>query len=109
MIDSNESKDVHNSKWGKFMEDNMLHDVHDALGQEKPTTTRLNSTTVIDYMVVTEGLLPYISKAGHLALHEGIVSDHIMLWFDININRFFGSRVDGSFLELKICPNVQSR
>lgn len=90
MIDANESTDENGSKWGQFLENNMLTDIHLSNGRTPIKTTRLGSKTAIDYMVATDGLLPFIRRTGHLALHEGIVSDHIMLWADIDIKGFFG-------------------
>jgi len=43
-------------------------------------------------MTATEGILQEVQTAGFRALHEGIISDHIILWADINLDRFFGGK-----------------
>jgi len=47
-------------------------------------------------MVVTEGVLPYTRAAGFRSLHEAVVSDHILLWTDIDMNAYFGG--EGPFI-----------
>ena len=74
-----------------FLETNGLEDIHDHVLDKLPPTTRIGSSTRIDCITATEGILQEVQAAGFRILHEGITSDHIMLWADINIDRFFGS------------------
>ena len=67
-----------------------VHDVHEIVCGETPIMTRLGSTTRIDFIVATEGVLPYIRAAGYRSLHEVVVSDHILLWVDIDMKAYFG-------------------
>jgi len=67
-----------------------MHDVHEVICGETPLTTRLGSKNRIDFIVATEGVLPYIRAASYRSLHEAVVSDHILLWADINMKAYFG-------------------
>jgi len=78
------------SKWGEFIEKHSLHNVHEAVYGKVPPTMRLGNKTLIDFMVATEGVLPYIRAAGFRSLHKAVVSDHILLWADIDMNAYSG-------------------
>ena len=51
--------------------------------------TRLGSKTRINFMVATEGILPYIRAAAFRSLYKVVVSDHILLWADIDMKVYF--------------------
>jgi len=78
------------SKWGELIAKHSLHDVHEAVCGETPPTTRLGGKTCIDFMVATEGVLPYIRAADYRSLHKAVVLDHILLWADIDMKAYFG-------------------
>ncbi|KAL7523469.1 hypothetical protein ACHAWF_003332, partial [Thalassiosira exigua] len=89
MMDANESNSP-GSTLHSFVKNNYLHDAHENIA-ERPRTTRIGSSTIIDYMFATEGLLQFIRGRGYRPLHEGLDSDHVMLWADIAFDEFFGS------------------
>ena len=91
MLDANESTTESNSGIAKFLDRNSLIDVHDETLAVKPITTRIGSRHVIDYIAVSEGALEFIREAGVCAAHEGLASDHVMLWIDFDMTSFFGS------------------
>ena len=90
LIDANESIDQPNSKLAQFAATNCLHDVQALTIDELPKSTRLGSKKRIDYIFATEGIAQHTTAAGYLALHEGIISDHILLWADFDLESFFG-------------------
>ena len=44
----------------------------------------------LDFIVATDGILPYVRAAGFRSLHKSVVSDRIPLWADVDMNAFFG-------------------
>jgi len=78
MVDANESSSKEGSKWKAFLTNNALEGLHEYTLDNLPPTTRIGSTTRIDCMAATEGILQEVQAAGFRALHEGIISDHIM-------------------------------
>ena len=92
MADANESITDESLKWKEFVLSNSLHDVHSTLLQELPLPTRIGSKKRLDFIVATKGILNYAHAAGYRALHEAIVADHIMLWADFDLKRFFGGK-----------------
>ena len=89
MLDANESIEERGSKFTKFVERNSLHDIHETIMSDLPSTTRLGSRHRIDFMLASERILEYVTNGGYAAVHEGIHSDHILLWADINMKEFF--------------------
>ena len=67
------------------MEENSLHNVHETVCDEVPTTTRLGSNSRIDFIMATDGILPCIRAAGFRSIHKAIVSDHILLSADVDM------------------------
>jgi exonuclease III len=92
MMDSNESTKAKGSKLTEFMIANDLIDIHAYRHSEGPQTTRMGSTNVIDHILVSEGVIDYVTACGHMAFQEGCLSDHIMLWMEFNSRKFFGGR-----------------
>ena len=92
-IDANESWAEPNSKLQTFMTLNDLNDTHHKLLTTLPTTTRQGSKQRIDYMLTTPGALNATKQCGIRSLHEGIISDHVMLFTDIDINHIIGSQI----------------
>ena len=80
------------SKSLKFVKNNALIDIHSSFVHDMPTTTRLNSRHRIDFMFASEGISQWVVEAGYRALHEGLSSDHIMLWVDLDLARFFNGK-----------------
>jgi hypothetical protein len=90
MIDSNELLNAKNSKILQFSRNTGLLDVHSYHHEDGPATSRIGSSTVIDQIFATEGIIDYFSASGHLAYQEGCLSDHILLWATLDVKRFFG-------------------
>ncbi|KAL7548720.1 hypothetical protein ACHAWF_017511 [Thalassiosira exigua] len=89
MMDASEAN-MEGNAFNKFVQKNYLHDPHEQ-NASRPTTTRMGSTSIIDYMLCTEGILQYVRATGYRPLHEGIHSDHVMLWADVDLTMFFGN------------------
>ena len=87
-IDANESSE-HHTRWRAFKEANLLHDVQESRLQTMPQSMRMGSTARIDHMVATEGILQYVTAAGFLGYHRALISDHVLLWADIDLKSFF--------------------
>jgi exonuclease III len=51
--------------------------------------TYARGTSRIDYMFFDEALLPAIKRIGTLGLHEALVSDHVMLYVDLDKKELF--------------------
>ena len=52
-------------------------------------TTYARGTRRIDFILVDSALEPFIKRIGTLGLHEGILSDHVMLYMDIDERAMF--------------------
>jgi exonuclease III len=90
LMDSNESTSSTKSKLKQFLTNNQLLDVHEEHHNNLPGTTRSGSNARIDHIFCTPDILQYITRSGYLALHDAIISDHIMLWIDFDSTRYFG-------------------
>ena len=88
MIDANEGTDKDGSKIQEFIEINSLRDIHAEFVSQMPITMRIGSHRRIDYMLATDGINNIVREAGYHALHEGIVSDHVMLWAEFAFKYF---------------------
>ncbi|KAL7534081.1 hypothetical protein ACHAWF_011769 [Thalassiosira exigua] len=88
MLDANDAN-VEGNAFNKFITSNYLHDPH-VRSASRPTTTRMGSTSIIDFMLCTEGILQFVRAMGYRPLHEGLDSDHVMLWADLDLELFFG-------------------
>ena len=67
-----------------------MYDVQESRLPSMPQLTRMGSMTRIDHMVATEGILQYVMAAGFLCYHRELISDHVLLWADIDLKSFFG-------------------
>ena len=93
-MDTNESLDAKHSKISEFVDKKLLHDVHENAILNLPITTRLGSKSRTDYILATGGIIQMIRAVGYRFLHEGINSDHVMLWADFDLIKFFGGGKD---------------
>ena len=89
LMDANESNSS-KSEWTHFLIDNNLHDIHDKVMSQVPPTTRLDNPERIDFMAASDRLLKHVSDAGYGALNDGLISDHIILWADVDFKSYFG-------------------
>ena len=92
-IDANESWEMPKSMLHNFMITNNLADIHYHKIPVLPITTWDGSTQRIDYMMATPGAMASTKQAGICSLHEGIISDHILLYADIDINEIIGGSI----------------
>jgi len=97
MMDANDDWLQTSSKAFKaFIEDMRLVDPY----YEKIKTSGLTGTTYargsrrIDFIFVDSTILPAIKRIGTLGLHEGIISDHIMLYMDCDERLLFGGIIN---------------
>ena len=58
--------------------------------------TRMGSRSQIDFIVAMERTLIHIWAAGYRSVHKAVVSDHILLWVDLDLKAFVG----GQFLSI---------
>ena len=89
MMDANESLKAKNSKISEFVAKKSLRDVHESRKIDLLITTCLGSKSRIDFILATEGILQMVRAVGYRSLHDGINSDHVMLWADFNLDEFF--------------------
>eukprot|EP00957_Ditylum_brightwellii_P033250 2519861-Ditylum_brightwellii.AAC.1 len=54
-----------------------------------PPATYQRGTECIDYMFISPGLLPALTKAGFLPYHSTMYSDHCALWADFDPSIMF--------------------
>ena len=97
MMDANDDWLQTSSKaFTTFVEDMRLVDPY----YEKFKTSGLTGTTYargsrrIDFIFVDSTILPAIKRIGTLGLHEGIISDHIMLYMDCDERLLFGGIIN---------------
>ena len=64
-----------------------LHDKFQSSGITSSTYAR--GSRRIDYILVDTSISPSIKNIGSLGLHEGIISDHVMLYMDCDENELF--------------------
>ena len=91
MMDANEAM-TSKSAWSQFLVENNLHNVHDNIMSSLPPTTRIGSSDRIDFIAASEGVLKHVTDAGYGALHDGIISDHLLLWIDLDMQSYFGGK-----------------
>ena len=75
-----------------FIDELQLEDPHYTKGGDLgiAQTTYARGRKRIDFILVDRTIVPSIKKIGTLALHEGIVSDHVMLYMDCDETQLFG-------------------
>ena len=79
IMDGNKN-DNPGTQWCKFIEDNVLHDVHETLvPRRSPTTMRHCNKIIIDYVLASKGILNYARTGEYGALCEGYISNHVLL------------------------------
>ena len=93
MLDAND--DWTNTNGGKqfsnFMQESHLQDpLHQKFHRSGLTpTTYSRGTRRIDYILVDSTIVPAIRQIGTLGLHEGVISDHVMLYMDCDETELF--------------------
>jgi hypothetical protein len=76
----------------KFFENSGLHNIlHTKHGCESVPPTLSPGSYVIDYVYVSEGLLPHVLGIGMLNYDTLFDSDHHTFFLDIDIESFFGT------------------
>ena len=53
-------------------------------------TTRIDSPERIDFMAASDRIIKHTTDAGYGAMNDGLISDHILLWADIDFHSYFG-------------------
>lgn len=92
-MDANE--DWTNARTGKalrnFLQETQLQDpLHQRFHKDGLTaSTYARGSSRIDYMFFDEALLPSIRRIGTLGLHDAMVSDHVMLYADMDEKELF--------------------
>ena len=90
-MDANDDwTDEDGKKFKQFMLDTHLIDhLYEKFGDELPKTTYTRGRRRIDYILFDKALVPAVDRIGCLGLHEGMVSDHVLLYADINEKALF--------------------
>jgi endonuclease/exonuclease/phosphatase family metal-dependent hydrolase len=70
---------------------NALNNKH---GLENISPTKEPGSKVIDYVFVSEGLLPHITAIGMLRQDAVFASDHRTFFMDLNVESCFGHETD---------------
>ena len=87
MIDANTN--LLDARLQRILTDGGLHDlIGSKHGINSPPTYQRGSQT-IDFMFGTHRLKESLTKCGHLAFNQGIISDHRALWIDFDITLLF--------------------
>ena len=97
MMDANDDWLEKSSKiFQSFIEELQLQDpLHQKFGQDGVTpATYARGTNRLDYILVDSTILPAIKKIGTLGLHEGIHSDHVMLYMDCDESLLFQGKIN---------------
>ena len=93
MMDANEEwESTENNQLRQFID---IAQLTDAMRAQHPTadlaTYRTGSRT--DYIFIDQTLQPAIRSIGQLGMHDGIISDHVMLHMDLDENEVFRGRL----------------
>ena len=93
MMDANERLLSEKGRLHKFMTETGLVD---AIGyrHHNPPRTSLRGRYRIDYILVSPALVHSIVRAGHLGIHEAIMSDHSGIWVDFDSRKLFRGTTD---------------
>ena len=88
MMDANERLLPEKGRMHKFLTETGLVD---AIGYKhsSPTRTCVRGRFRIDYILVSPALVGAILKAGHLGIHDAIMSDHCGIWVEFDGNSLF--------------------
>ena len=89
MMDANEDIDNHQLASEPSSQQTQLHNIHRTQLLIVPPTTRLNSCHRIDFIFASNTLC-FVQRSGFFPAHEGLVSDHIMLWINFDMASFLG-------------------
>ena len=76
-----------------FMKENILIDIIGDMHDEKSTATYARGSRRIYFILGDQHVRDAATQSGHLALHKGIISDHVMVWTDFNQNSLFRNKV----------------
>ena len=73
------------SKLQRIMQSGRLYDLMGAKHGLHSPNTHIRGTKTIDYMLGTQRVLNAVEKCGIRALNSDILSDHRVLWVDLNV------------------------
>ena len=62
---------------------------HQKYPNDLPRSTYARGQNRIDYILFDRALIPAVSRIGSLGLHEGMVSDHVLLYADLDEKKLF--------------------
>ena len=96
MMDANDDWQQVNSALAVFIDEMGLTDplYNKFNGNGLTSTTYARGSRRIDYIFVDQMIAPAIKRIGTLGLHEGINSDHVMLYMDCDEKELFQGRVN---------------
>jgi hypothetical protein len=93
MLDANESLQHFNNDFTKWVRESGLVDIHvHRHGTEGEPATHTRGSSRIDYMLVSQNLVDFVSAAGILPFKTFTKSDHRALFMDIDLEAYLGGR-----------------
>ena len=107
MIDAN--ADLNDNEWATFIAKVELFDVMTSKHGYHSPNTYVRGNRTIDYILVSQNILPCVQKCGMLAYNDGILADHRGLWIDIDIPQLFKGGIAPNHERLKITPKCKQK
>lgn len=99
MLDANESLQHFNNDFTKWVRESGLVDIHvHRHGTEGEPATHTRGTRRIDYMLISQDLINYVSSAGILPFKTFTKSDHRALFMDIDLESYLRGRPSDALL-----------
>ena len=84
MIMGNFNDDIDSKEMKEFMKENNLIDIIGDMHDEEPTAEYARGSQRLDFILGDQPVQDAATQSGCLALHEGIISDHVMVWAGFN-------------------------
>ena len=75
-----------------FMKENNLIDIIRDMHNGKPTARYARESQRIYFILGDQHVRDAATQSGYLVLHEGIISDHVMVWADFNQDSLFRNK-----------------
>jgi hypothetical protein len=93
MLDANESLQHFNNDFTKWVRESGLVDIHvHRHGTEGEPAMHTRGSSRIDYMLISQDLVDFVSAAGIVPFKTFTKSDHRALFMDIDLDNYLGGR-----------------
>jgi hypothetical protein len=102
MLDANESLQHFNNDFTKWVRESGLVDIHvHRHGTDGEPATHTRGSSRIDYMLISQDLIDYVSAAGILPFKTFTKSDHRALFMDIDLEAYLGGKPSDTALSTR--------